>query len=208
VIRLEKAIARDWPATLTAALGMATFGALGFWVHNGPMRWDSTLWRALSRYRNTHVAAATLHMSHDYAGTYGVAASIVLIAATLLLLRRNRAALFFCSAMIVIVSVPVLKDGFHRRPPVPSTERYSFPSGHAISSAALVAAVVVLLWQSRWRWVALIAGSAYAIAIGAAVVLDRGHWPSDVVAGWGLATAWVVACAVVIRPHPVSATAP
>ena len=37
---------------------------------------------------------------------------------------------------------------------------YSFPSGHAMGSMALVAALVFLTWRGRWRWPILIGGGA------------------------------------------------
>ena len=205
VSRLRRFIASRWLPLLAAGVGFATFGLIGLWVHNGPLHWDSVVWRKLDGYENSRTADAALRISHLFAGTYPVVAWILIIVAVLVAFRQIRAAFFVCAATAVILLVPILKDAFQRPPPTTSAERYSFPSGHAISSVAIVAAVVVLLWPTRWRWAALVLGSAYALVVGAAVVLDRGHWPSDVVAGWGLAAAWVAVCTLVIRPRPLGA---
>jgi membrane-associated phospholipid phosphatase len=37
-----------------------------------------------------------------------------------------------------------------------------------------------------------VAAAVFVVAVGVAVIADGGHWPSDVLAGWCLAVAWVV----------------
>ena len=58
---------------------------------------------------------------------------------------------------------------------------------------AIAAGIVALVWASRWRWLAVVVGAMFVAAVGMAVVADSGHWPSDVLAGWCLALAWVAA---------------
>ena len=43
---------------------------------------------------------------------------------------------------------------------------YAFPSGHAMTSMTLVAALVILTWGSVWCWLVLIGGSLFVVAIG------------------------------------------
>jgi membrane-associated phospholipid phosphatase len=69
---------------------------------------------------------------------------------------------------------------------------YSFPSGHAMASMALAAAVCVLLWPSRWRWLALSCGVVFVALVGASRVYFGVHYPSDVLAGWAASLAWVL----------------
>jgi membrane-associated phospholipid phosphatase len=71
----------------------------------------------------------------------------------------------------------------------------SFPSGHSQSTAALAAASVLLLWAVRPEW----RGRALTfLALPLTVGWTRGylgvHYPTDVIAGWSLATVWVIAC--------------
>jgi membrane-associated phospholipid phosphatase len=71
----------------------------------------------------------------------------------------------------------------------------SFPSGHAIASAAFFPLLAWMLTRRRPRL------RAAALAVAAAVVLFVGigrlylglHWPTDVLAGWGIGTVEVVA---------------
>ena len=69
---------------------------------------------------------------------------------------------------------------------------FSFPSGHAMDTAAVAAALVFLYWPSRargWVW-----GMAplFALAVGWARMYLGVHNPSDVLAGWASAVGWVV----------------
>lgn len=59
----------------------------------------------------------------------------------------------------------------------------SFPSGHATAAAALAAVMIVLVWPTRWRWLALGAGSVYAALMGLSRVVLGVHYPTDVIAG-------------------------
>ncbi len=89
------------------------------------------------------------------------------------------------------------KQGFARVRPALWISRiqettYSFPSGHAMASMALAAAVCVLLWPTRWRWPALILGAAFVALVGASRVYFGVHYPSGVLAGWAASLAWVL----------------
>ena len=69
---------------------------------------------------------------------------------------------------------------------------YSFPSGHAMDTAAVAAALCFLAWRyRRQRWVWAVA-PAFALAVGWARVYLGVHNPSDVLAGWASAVGWVV----------------
>jgi undecaprenyl-diphosphatase len=72
----------------------------------------------------------------------------------------------------------------------------SFPSGHAQSS--IVATSVLLLvflpaLRGAWRWVAVAAGVAWVLTVGFSRVALGVHYVSDVLAGYALGAAWVVA---------------
>ena len=70
---------------------------------------------------------------------------------------------------------------------------FSFPSGHAMDTAAIATALVFLCWGGRWRgWVWGLA-PLFALAVGWARMYLGVHNPSDVLAGWAAAVAWVAA---------------
>ncbi len=105
----------------------------------------------------------------------------------------------------------VLKELFHRlRPDLWSSpgrpNSYSFPSGHAMASMALVAALTVLLWPSRWRWPALLLGALFVFLVGLSRIYLGVHFPSDVVAGWAASLAWVAGVSLALYGRLVKPT--
>lgn len=75
---------------------------------------------------------------------------------------------------------------------------FSFPSGHAMGSMALVTALVVLLWSTRWKWPTLIVGSIFVVLVGISRVYLGVHYPSDILAGWATSLAWVLGVRVIL----------
>lgn len=104
---------------------------------------------------------------------------------------------------VVWVLNPLLKELFARARPDVWVEPidvspHSFPSGHAANTAALAAAVVLVVWSSRGQRPTLIVGIAGAAIAGVVLVgvgqLALGvHYPSDILAGWLWAGAWAAA---------------
>lgn len=123
--------------------------------------------------------------------------------------RRRRAAtlLLFSIGGAAIVSF-TLKVLFQRTRPelwphLVDESGYSFPSGHAMMSSAFALAIIVLLWPTRWRWLAIILGGVYVGIIGLSRLYLGVHFPTDIVAGWCVSLAWVVIVAVTMRLVPI-----
>lgn len=134
----------------------------------------------------------------------GTAAGVILVVVVMvtLLLRKDRArALFWALAVggVVVLEV-VLKKAFER-PSVGGKPGYSFPSGGAMGSVAIVAAATLLVEQRRRRLIAAV-GVPIVLGYGVALVFGLWHYPSDVVAGWSLAIAWVTCVWLAFRPMP------
>jgi undecaprenyl-diphosphatase len=113
--------------------------------------------------------------------------------------RHFRDGLFFGLAVAgaAILNLAA-KDHFTRIRPdlwlsmAPETT-FSFPSGHAMGSATLAVALILMLWRTRWRWLVLAAGLVFVLLVGLSRVYLGVHFPSDILAGWMAGTAWVVA---------------
>jgi undecaprenyl-diphosphatase len=100
-----------------------------------------------------------------------------------------------------------LKVGFARPRPdlvahVVETTSLSFPSGHAMLSAATYLTLGALLAraqeQQSLRGYILGAAVLLALLIGASRIYLGVHWPTDVLAGWCLGAAWALACWTVV----------
>jgi membrane-associated phospholipid phosphatase len=92
----------------------------------------------------------------------------------------------------------VLKASFERARPIPVTtfivaQQYSFPSGHAMMSAAFYALVAYLVWRlarGAWRWVMLIGLALLVVAIGVSRIYLQAHYLTDVLAGFVAGLLW------------------
>ena len=89
---------------------------------------------------------------------------------------------------------------------------FSFPSGHAMGSMALVTAIVILLWPTRWRILALILGMIFVLLVSFSRIYLGVHFPSDILAGWIASFAWVIGLSLVLyrrigKPESAHSTA-
>ena len=84
-----------------------------------------------------------------------------------------------------------LKPAFH----------YSFPSGHAMGAAAVVAALGFLLGPRHGRWLLWGLGPLFGLGVGWSRMYLGVHYPSDVLAGWAGSVGWVVAVHVLFSPE-------
>lgn len=120
----------------------------------------------------------------------------------LLIGARGLALLMTASVIGGVVVSTALKMGFDRaRPDLPHAARVftaSFPSGHATLSAVTFLTLGALLTQitEDWRVRAYFIGLAIflTIAVGISRLYLGVHYPSDVLAGWSVGTAWAVMC--------------
>ncbi len=142
----------------------------------------------------------------------------VLIVAGLLFWRRWREATF---AALSLAGSAVLNLGskqfFQRDRPslwesIAPESTYSFPSGHAMGSMTFAWVVVLLAWNTRWRWPAVVLAPLFTLLVGGSRVYLGVHYPSDILAGWLAATVWVVGCFLLLfrrrtpwRARPVAA---
>jgi undecaprenyl-diphosphatase len=135
---------------------------------------------------------------------WGLIPADTLIVLLLLALRRWREASF---AFLAFVGSALLNIGakhfFQRQRPslwesIAPESTFSFPSGHAMGSMTLAAVLVALAWQTRWRWPVTIAAGAFVALVGLSRVYLGVHYPSDILAGWCAALAWVMGLYLVL----------
>lgn len=146
-----------------------------------------------------------LPIATDVGGAVGVIVLCIVLLALFVYKNEYRRALLviFSVAGAVLLNV-LLKAMFTRARPdlwaqLVQETGYSFPSGHAMASAALGIALIVALWNSRWRWWGFWFGAAYILFVGFSRLYLGVHYPSDVIAGWFVSGAWVLAVALIMR---------
>lgn len=199
-----------WPILLLAALS-----ALGFaivLVHDvargRALKFDSTLLLALRQpgHLDVPIGPPWLQQSAIDLSALGGFTLLWLLggAATGFMLYVNRRAeAAWLTASIAGASLlnTALKLYLHRPRPdlVPHLARVSnasFPSGHAMISAAIYLTIGAMLAETQARASArayLMGFAAFlAIAIGCSRVYLGVHWPSDVLAGWCFGSLWAL----------------
>ena len=75
---------------------------------------------------------------------------------------------------------------------------YSFPSGHAMGSMTLGAVAILLAWRTRGRWPVVAVAAVFVLLVGLSRVYLGVHYPSDILAGWTAASAWVIGVYVLV----------
>lgn len=138
-------------------------------------------------------------------GGHTTLAIITLAVAGFLLIDRRSA-----TALLVLVSVAggalishFAKLGFSRPRPelvgqLVDVQTLSFPSGHAMLSAVTYLTLGVLLTRTTKRHAARVYFLGIAVLLTLLIGLSRiylgVHYPTDVLAGWFLGSAWAMAC--------------
>ena len=218
VVRLARRRFHD----LRAALGLVVLGgALLAMLLGGTFAWVAHRVRAGStqafdeatmRWVGAHQVEwlQVLMLELTFLGTATVVITMAGVTALFLTLTRQRtaAAMLLWSTLGAILLNNVLKSAFDRpRPAVfewgTQVHTTSFPSGHAMSAAAIYGTVAFLAARLAERprvRVAIYAVAALLIALVAASRVYLGvHYPTDVAAGTIVGFAWAAFCAAALE---------
>jgi membrane-associated phospholipid phosphatase len=191
-------------AFVVIGLMAVTFGLLADEVHEGSTQtFDTSILLAINDLSNPVLdrffTAVTELASVWFVGVVGLS-----IIAELIKKQRIRLATFTTIALGGSAALNIiLKALFQRERPelwqrLIHESSFSFPSGHAMASSVLACCVVLLLWQTTWRWLVICAASLYVITIGISRLYLGVHYPTDIIAGWCVSVSWVLLTYVIV----------
>jgi membrane-associated phospholipid phosphatase len=191
-------------AVALAVRGGAPFGVDGD-LHHWAVHHRGTPWRQIA------VAITST-------GTGPIAYTLAAIGGALGRSGRRQILLGAATGIAVLAGAQLARAGLavlvdRPRPPAADwayhASGHAFPSGHTTSSATVaglwVTAALCRL-HGPARRVVLVLAPLWACCVGLTRILLGMHWPTDVLGGWLLATAWTVLAAPLACPWPPAAS--
>jgi len=200
-----RAVSRPLLGGLAALVLLGGFAALAGLVLAGDTHaLDLAAIEAAQSIRVAHPSFARAMTDVSALGSTTVLTLVVVLVVGHLALSGHRllGLLVAVSALGGSTLVTVLKSAIGRVRPDSrlagaAVDGLSFPSGHAMMSAAIYLTLGALLasTRARRRERAWVLGGAAAIAalVGTSRVALGVHWPTDVLAGWAFGAAWAIA---------------
>lgn len=180
--------------------------AIVIWRDQNGFGWDANFLLLLHQLSNPQLDTFAATVT-QIGGGKGITVLTIGLSLALWWFKRWRSLIYVLVALIGNGTINrIAKLTWHRVRPhlwdsIAPKADYSFPSGHAMASMGLVAVLVILLWHSRWRSVALLLGGAFVITIAWTRLYLGVHFPSDILAGWLVTIAWTIGVSLVIKPH-------
>jgi undecaprenyl-diphosphatase len=182
-------------------LGAAVFGAMAMLVTAGQVEEEALVLRWIEDRRSPWWTFAMVAITRF--GTGPVTATLTALLCVWLLVREQRRDAAFLATVNLgsVILNTAFKSLFERqRPPdeivtsVMDLQTFSFPSGHALSAMVFYASVSIVgarLGGAGLRALLLAAAALMIPTMGFTRVYLGVHYPTDVIAGWGLGAAWV-----------------
>lgn len=216
---LKQLLITRWRSLLMLLIGvylpLQVFGLLAVevWENEGGFPWDVSILMAVHKTSQSQldVFAATLTKFGSISIVYPIVTAIALVflfykrwrsLAYLYIVMVGSSLISYTTKIIMHRARPHLWESFY-----PPELDYAFPSGHAMTSMALVAALVILTWGSFWFWPMLVLGSVFVVSIAWTRLYLGVHFPSDILAGWMVSLAWAIGVSLLIKPHLTDANA-
>jgi undecaprenyl-diphosphatase len=192
---------------LLAVLAAVILGlADGAVEHNGLASIDPVIWEwAVTHRTPTLTAVAKVITEVGSTLSMGVIATVTVVTLWIRGRRGDAALVAVVSAgagLLVMVGKATVG---RQRPPeefrLVTETNESFPSGHALASAAIVGVLLVvfvpMIRSTAWRATAICGAVLFVVAIGWSRIYLGVHWATDVIAGWLTGLAWLLLCVTV-----------
>lgn len=186
-------------ASILVSLGAAAalFGVIADEVTEGDtLPYEDAILLAINSWSSPILDATTLVVT-EFGGSIGVSIIVLILCGLLARRKKWRGLTFVLVSMTGMLLLNLsLKLLFARDRPdlwaqLITEDSFSFPSGHAMASSALAAVAILLSWHTKWRPYIIVGGLVYVLAIGFTRLYLGVHYPTDIIAGWGVSIAWV-----------------
>lgn len=174
-------------------------------IDNDTLSIDSAILHGVNSWFSSPAMDSIVLALTDLGYTWWVGGLTILGVILLIYRKQRRSAIILMMGVVGSAVMNLILKAFFQRDRPELWERLvtenstSFPSGHAMASASLAVCVMVILWPTKWRYLAIISGVIYMVVIGFTRLYLGVHYPSDIIAGWLIASFWVFLVAGVIR---------
>ena len=192
----EKVFIR-WLLGLSLVLVLAgVFTALAedVWFREG-FAWDAPIIQAIHQFSNPWLDPLMSLVTQT--GEAGAIVIVVIMAAWFIWKNRRMDALSVVASFGGAAALNTLLKLIFARPrpalfpPLVLENDFSFPSGHVTASVAVYGFLAVLLWRSKHRLWALVAG-AWVLLVTVSRIYLGVHYPSDTLAALAFASLWLM----------------
>lgn len=166
-------------------------------IEKEPIGFDNAVLLWLNSHSNAFLDIFFLTFT-NIGGVIGMIILTLLIVVFLMYKKQRRKALLVLAGVGGATTANlILKALFQRDRPalfdsLVFETTYSFPSGHAMASSALFLSLILISWQTKWRWLMIGIAIFMVLAISISRLYFGVHYPTDIMAGWCASSAWVV----------------
>ncbi len=160
-------------------------------------------------HKRTNPSLDSVMLTITHFGDPSVVLFIVIVSLVILWLHnRQEAQIFALACLGAFILNTGLKLCFTKpRPhlwnPLISETSFSFPSGHALGSLVLYGFLAYLLATHYPKYAKIFYSLAVVViaAIGISRLYLGVHWPTDIIAGYGVGFLWLMLCIVMLKLH-------
>jgi membrane-associated phospholipid phosphatase len=179
-------------------LALAYYSTAGRWVDNSALHG----FESIHHDRVDRVATVIAHLCNPL--PYAVAALIVIAIAARVRNARTAAAIGIllvganATSQLLKPALAHHRELWHTHWHLYNLPSAAFPSGHATAAMTLSLAFVIIVPRA-FRPLAACLGAIFTVAVSFAVLILAWHFPSDIVGGYLIATAWGLATFAALR---------
>lgn len=172
--------------------------------HRGSLPFDAPILLFIHDFTSPLLTTFFLIVTHLGDSTIMLIIAMILAAYYVYKKVYQKTLLLLVSMGGIVVANSVLKFIFQRDRPalwhhLVDETNFSFPSGHAMISTGFATALIVLFWNTKYRWATVALAITGMFLVGLSRLYLGVHYPSDILAGWCVSVAWVILVAIGIK---------